>query len=109
MIPQIMKKRSEMIVTLNNLGIATSSAWIPILKPLFLLATLSGLKILRSLKILTNLNLLPVTVIDTTEIITTRKSIIFHPFLRYEISPLNMKPCDIIFRTPSPMKKDVNT
>lgn len=87
-----MKKSRDIIVTLNSLGIATRSACIPILNPLFLLATLNGLKILNSLKILTNLYLFPVTVIETTEIITTRKSITFHPFLRYETSPFCINP-----------------
>lgn len=105
----MMKKSREITVTLNRRGIATSSAWIPILNPLFLLATLKGLKILSSLNILTNLNLLPVTVMDTTDMITTNKSMMFHPLRMYEISPLNKNPWEMIFSTPSPIKKEVRT
>ena len=82
MMPQMMKNSREMIVTLKSLGMAENSAWIPIFRPLFLLTTLSGLRILRSLKILTILNLFPEITKLAMDMMTTMKSMAFHPFLR---------------------------
>jgi hypothetical protein len=41
------------------------------------------------------------------EIITTMKSMAFHPLRKYEISPLKRKPKEIIFRSDSARKKEV--
>jgi hypothetical protein len=107
-IPQIIKNSRDIIVTLKSLGIAENSDYMPIFSPLFLLITLSGLKMRKSLNILTILNLLLETTRLTIDIITTIKSIAFHPFLMYETSPLNKKPEDTIFKIDSAKKKEVN-
>ncbi len=51
----------------------------------------------------------PFMIMETVEVITTAKSMMFQPILRYEFSPLIRKPCAIILRNASNMKKLVKT
>jgi hypothetical protein len=71
--------------------------------------TLKGLRTLRSLMILTIFSFSLVMHKDIIEIITTVKSMMFHPFLMYELLPLNKNPYAMIFSTASKIKKLVNT
>jgi hypothetical protein len=71
--------------------------------------TLNGRKTLRSRKIFTIFSLSLVILIEIIEIITTVKSIMFQPFLKYELVPLNRNPYAIILRVASNMKNDVKT
>jgi len=81
-----------MMTTLNKLGMAINNAWIPVLRPLFLLIILKGLSTLKSLNIFTIFNFLLVIAKDTIDNTTTEKSIKFQPFLRYDTFLFDNKP-----------------
>jgi hypothetical protein len=52
MMPNIKKKRREIIVTFAMFGVAINKAWTATFRPSFLAITLRGLKTLTSLKTL---------------------------------------------------------